>query len=144
MTHLLSHSDLATLHKASFTLPRPWSETEFAGLLSMADVFLTCGDGPSFALGRVVVGEAELLTLAVDPRAQGRGLGRLALEAYEAGARKRGAENFFLEVATTNTVAIKLYQSHGYAESGRRRAYYTAPDGSKVDAFVFSKPLKRA
>ncbi|MBU2868785.1 GNAT family N-acetyltransferase [Pacificibacter marinus] len=144
MTLSLSHADLAALHKASFTLPRPWSETEFAGLLSMADVFLTCGDGPSFALGRVVAGEAELLTLAVDPNAQGRGLGRVALEAYEVEARRRGADISFLEVATTNTVAIKLYLSHGYAESGRRRAYYAAPDGTKIDAFVFSKPFERA
>jgi ribosomal-protein-alanine N-acetyltransferase len=144
MTHSLSNADLATLHKASFTLPRPWSETEFAGLLSMADVFLTCGDGPSFALGRVVVGEAELLTLAVDPSAQGRGLGRSALDAYEAEARRREAEVSFLEVAVTNSVAIKLYLSHGYSESGRRRAYYAAPDGTKIDAFVFSKPLDQA
>jgi len=144
MTPSLSHADLAALHKASFTLPRPWSETEFAGLLSMADVFLTCGDGPSFALGRVVVGEAELLTLAVDPSAQGRGLGRAALDGYEGEARRRGADISFLEVATTNTVAIKLYMSHGYSESGRRRAYYAAADGTKVDAFVFSKPLDQA
>jgi ribosomal-protein-alanine N-acetyltransferase len=110
----------------------------------MTDVFLTYGDGPSFALGRVVVDEAELLTLAVDPNAQGKGLGRIALEAYETEACRRGAEISFLEAATTNTVAIKLYMSHGYSESGRRRAYYTAPDGSKIDAFVFSKPLERA
>lgn len=144
MTQPLSPADLAALHKASFTTPRPWSETEFAGLLSMAGVFLICGDGPSFALGRVMVGEAELLTLAVHPNAQGRGLGREALVAYEAGAGARGGETSFLEVASTNTTAIALYLSHGYSESGRRRAYYSAPNGAKIDALVFSKPLEQA
>jgi ribosomal-protein-alanine N-acetyltransferase len=140
----LSHADLAALHKACFTMPRPWSETEFAGLLSLRDVFLILGDGPSFALGRVVAGEAELLTLAVDPSAQGRGFGRATLNAYESAARKLGGEVSFLEVADTNTTAITLYLSHGYAESGRRRAYYNGANGLKVDALVLSKPLKQA
>lgn len=145
MTQPLSPADLAALHKASFTTPRPWSETEFAGLLSMAGVFLICGDGPSFALGRVVAGEAELLTLAVDPAAQGRGYGRRALIAYEAEARAaHDGETSFLEVAATNDVAINLYLSHGYSESGKRRAYYSAPDGAKIDALIFSKPLEQA
>mgnify|MGYP005987755015 CR=1 FL=1 len=144
MTLALSNAALAGLHKACFTLPRPWSETEFAGLLSMNGVFLITKDGPAFAVGRVAAGEAELLTLAVDPNAQGRGFGRASLAAYEAGARTRGAQVSFLEVAETNATAIKLYLSHGYSESGRRHDYYTGPDGSKVDALVFSKPLERA
>jgi ribosomal-protein-alanine N-acetyltransferase len=144
VTLALSNADLAALHKTCFTMPRSWSETEFEGLLSMRDVFLTAGEGPSFALGRVVVGEAELLTLAVDPNAQGCGFGRKALDAYEAEARQRDATISFLEVAANNSVAITLYLSHGYSESGRRRAYYTATDGAKVDALVFSKPLEWA
>lgn len=140
----LSHADLAALHKACFTMPRPWSETEFAGLLSLKDVFLTIGEGPSFALGRVVAGEAELLTLAVAPSAQGRGLGRAALDAYESDARALGGEVSFLEVAEPNTTAITLYLSHGYTESGRRHAYYSGANGEKADALVLSKPLKRA
>ncbi|WP_246002300.1 GNAT family N-acetyltransferase [Pacificibacter maritimus] len=122
-------------------MPRPWSETEFAGLLALSDVFCFYGAGPSFAMGRVVVGEAELLTLAVDPRAQGQGLGRTALQSYEDAAAARGAEVSFLEVAANNHTAIKLYMSHGYSESGTRRGYYTDADGAKVDALVLSKPL---
>lgn len=122
-------------------MPRPWSETEFAGLLSMSDVFVICCAGPSLAMGRVVVGEAELLTLAVGPAAQGRGLGRAALQAYETESIARHAEVSFLEVAANNAAAIHLYLSHGYSESGKRRGYYNASDGTKIDALVLSKPL---
>jgi ribosomal-protein-alanine N-acetyltransferase len=141
MAQALTNAALAALHKSCFTMPRPWSETEFAGLLSLPDVFVICGAGPSFSMGRVVVGEAELLTLAVAPSAQGQGLGRTALQAYETAAIARSAETSFLEVAATNTTAIALYQSHGYSESGKRRAYYTGPNREKVDALVLSKPL---
>lgn len=101
------------------------------------------GEGPSFALGRAVAGETELLTLAVAPEARGHNLGRRALQGYEAEALVRGAEDAFLEVATDNTVAISLYRSEGYRESGRRKGYYVTPDGEKIDALVFTKRIKQ-
>lgn len=144
MSLAYSNAALAALHKDCFTMPRPWSETEFAGLLSMSGTFVTCGAGPSFAMGRVIAGEAELLTLAVDPAAQGRGYGRTALQAYEDEAKARNAEVSFLEVAVNNAAAIHLYLSHGYSESGKRRGYYAVSDGAKIDALVLSKPLSWA
>ncbi|WP_231730565.1 GNAT family N-acetyltransferase [Celeribacter halophilus] len=134
---------LAALHAASFDTPRPWSATEFAGLLSMKDVFLTTGAGPSFALGRYVPDEVELLTIAVSPEARGRGLGRAMLRRYEAEAQNRGATQSFLEVAANNIPAISLYLSEGYSESGHRKAYYTAPDGTKIDARMFTKRINQ-
>jgi ribosomal-protein-alanine N-acetyltransferase len=139
----LTPEDLAALHAACFTTPRPWSAKEFADLLASPTVFLVTGEGPSFALGRAVAGEAELLTLAVAPEARGRRLGRLALQGYEAEARMRGAEDAFLEVATDNPVAISLYLSEGYCESGRRKGYYVTPEGAKIDALVFTKRIKQ-
>lgn len=132
---------LAALHASCFTTPRPWSANEFKDLLSLKEVFLVSGDGPAFALGRVVVTEAELLTLAVSPEAQGRGFGRAALTAYEAQARALGAEDSFLEVAEDNATAISLYKSAGYRESGRRKAYYTTPEREYRDALVLTKRL---
>ncbi|WP_417261868.1 ribosomal protein S18-alanine N-acetyltransferase [Celeribacter sp.] len=133
---------LAEIHAASFETPRPWSATEFAGLLSMTGVFLVTGDGPSFALGRFVPHEAELLTLAVAPEARGQGLGRKILKAYEKEADRQIALKSFLEVAADNEAAISLYLSEGYSESGRRKQYYTAPDKTKVDALVMEKRIK--
>lgn len=135
---------LAALHAACFTMPRPWSATELAGLLSSALVFHVGTPRQSMALGRVVADEAELLTLAVAHEARGKGLGRATLDAYEREALERGAVVSFLEVAESNHIAIALYHGAGYAESGRRANYYTSQDGEKVAAVIMSKPLKQA
>ncbi|MEN8837017.1 MAG: GNAT family N-acetyltransferase [Celeribacter marinus] len=144
MERALDLNALAALHADTFETPRPWSQTELAGLLASYGVFLIEDEGPSMIMGRVVADEAELLTLAVAKTARGRGLGRRALAAYESHARDLGAHTSFLEVAVNNVAAISLYTSAHYTESGRRRAYYTQPDGSKIDALILSKPLKPA
>lgn len=107
----------------------------------MPGVFLVTGQGPGFALGRAIAGEAELLTLAVAPAARGQGHGRSILTAFEAQALAQEAEMAFLEVAADNAPAIALYQSAGYRESGLRKGYYTTPDGAKIDALLFKKAL---
>lgn len=131
---------LAALHARCFEVPRPWSAGEFAALLTGKGVFLQAS-AAGFALGREIVGEVELLTLAVDPARQKRGIGRALLAEFEATAMQRGATEAFLEVACTNAAAIGLYQSAGYSESGHRRAYYSPPTGPKIDAIVMRKPL---
>ncbi|MCA0042676.1 ribosomal protein S18-alanine N-acetyltransferase [Celeribacter litoreus] len=138
----LTTEAIAAIHAACFTMPRPWSAKEFEDLLSMKEVFFVAGPNGAFALGRAVLDEAELLTIAVPPDAQGQGYGRTTLRAYEDAARAHGAETSFLEVAATNAPAISLYRSEGYSESGLRKNYYTAPDSSKYDALIFAKRLK--
>lgn len=130
---------LATIHAASFTTPRPWSETEFAGFLADPLCYLTEGPG-GFVLGRAVAGEAELLTIAVLPLQRRKGLGRRLLQAFLQDARARGAEAAFLEVAADNPAAIGLYLAAGFARVGRRPGYYAAPDGA-IDALCFRRDL---
>lgn len=131
---------LARLHRAAFTAQRPWSEAEFRDLLSSPHVFLVSTDH-AFALGRVIAGEAELLTLATDPAHQGRGQGRAALELYHEEARRRGADCAFLEVAEDNAAAIALYLKTGYVRSATRPGYYHRPDGEKVTAWIMTRQL---
>ena len=64
------------------------------------------------------------------------------LRAYHAEAQRRGAQTSFLEVAESNPIAIGLYRAGGYVESGRRKAYYTSPEGGKIDALVFAKSFQ--
>lgn len=120
--------------------PRPWSAAEFAGLLELPGAFLVA-EGAGFALGRVVLDEAELLTLAVAPEAQRRGLGARCLAGYEAEAAARGAALSHLEVAADNAAALALYRRAGYGESGRRRGYYAEPPAPPADALLMSKAL---
>lgn len=133
---------LARLHARCFSAPRPWSAAEFGTLLSGPGVFVL-GDAQGILLGRALAGEAELLTLAVDPAARRRGLARRLLAAFEEEARARGADDAFLEVAAGNAAALSLYAGAGYVRAGRRRNYYQQPDGTPDDALVLRKPLKR-
>lgn len=139
----MTPAEMAALHALCFDVPRPWSEAEFASLITGTGVFTVGGDR-SLAMGRAIAGEAELLTLAVHPAARGQGYGRETLAAFERTALAFGAETAFLEVAANNAVAIALYTQAGYLESGRRRGYYNLPSHSPVDALVMNKPLARS
>jgi [ribosomal protein S18]-alanine N-acetyltransferase len=70
----------------------------------------------------------RLYSLAVDPAARGRGVGRLLMEAVLACARSRGAVEVGLEVRTDNEGAIALYRSLGFTGAGVVEGYYA--DGS--------------
>jgi len=109
-------------------------------MLASSGVFLQSSDA-GFVLGREIAGEAELLTLAVDPALQRQGNGRALLAGFEAEATKRGATDAFLEVADNNTAACALYRAAGYTESGRRPAYYRPPTGPKTAAIIMRKRL---
>ena len=127
---------LARLHAACFTVPRPWSAEEIAAVLEgPGAALLTRPRG--FAIGRTAAGEAELLTLAVDPAQRRRGAGRALLAAFEDRARADGAVEAVLEVAEGNAAARALYAGGGWREVGRRPGYYA--DGQ--DALVLRKPL---
>lgn len=131
---------LAGLHGACFTSPRPWSEAEIAGLLAEPTVFLLEQPG-GFLIGRAVAGEAELLTLAVDPAARRMGTGRALVARFLDAARARKADTAFLEVSAENDAAIALYDSAGFRAAGRRRGYYATSDGRRIDALVLSRAL---
>lgn len=131
---------LADLHGLAFQQGRGWSADEFQGLLASPHCFLVTGSH-SFALGRVVAGEAELLTIATHPDHQKRGLGAKCLAAYEAKAGAFGAVRSFLEVASDNDAAIALYRKAAYQECGRRAGYYQRNNGDKVDAIVMARDL---
>ncbi len=133
---------LARLHAAAFADSRPWSAGEFAALLAAPETVLAHRP-EGFALGRVIGGEAELLTLAVAPEARRKGLGRALLGEFEALARGRGAGRAFLEVAEDNAPARALYRAAGWRESARRPGYYRRRGGGKCDALLLETDLSR-
>ena len=98
-------------------------------------------ESDGYLIGRAVAGEAEILTLAVEPDARRRGFGTLLVQRFLAQARNRAATSAFLEVAANNTPAIALYLQAGFAEVGRRRGYYEQAGHPATDALVFSRPV---
>ncbi len=130
---------LAALHARAFEAP--WSETAIRSLLTSPGVFgVALADGSGFALARAAAGEAELLTIAVDPDRRGRRLGRALLEAVTVRAAAVGAVELHLEVAVDNPAAIALYERTGFGRTGRRRGYYQRADG-RADALVMTLVL---
>ena len=126
---------LAQTHARAFAPLRGWSAQEFRDLLDSPHVFQVSHNN-AFALGRVIAGEAELLTIAVPAECQRQGLGRHCLLAFESRARALGATSSFLEVAEDNDAALALYRVAGYRQIARRMNYYSRPDGEKVSALI--------
>jgi ribosomal-protein-alanine N-acetyltransferase len=90
--------------------------------------------------GLAAVGhQADVQTVAVAPTAQGRGLGRLLLDALLAEARRRAATEVLLEVRAENEPALALYRRAGFERIGVRRGYYQ-PGGT--DALVLRLRLR--
>jgi [ribosomal protein S18]-alanine N-acetyltransferase len=102
---------LARLHAQAFAAP--WSEAEFADLLGQAGVFAVV-EPDGFILVRVVLDEAEILTLAVRPEARRAGLGGRLTGRGAVAAAQAGASRLFLEVAEDNVAARALYDRAGF------------------------------
>ncbi|MBL8698623.1 MAG: GNAT family N-acetyltransferase [Alphaproteobacteria bacterium] len=97
----------------------------------------------ALALGRIAADEAELLTIGVARAWRRAGLARRLIRAVADEARGRGARRLFLEVAEDNTAARTLYGAESFQIVGRRRAYYTRPGGSAIDALTMRRDLAR-
>jgi ribosomal-protein-alanine N-acetyltransferase len=134
---------LAAIHAKAFSATRVWSTAEFASLLAHSGTFVQ-GDTDSFALIRVVTDEAEVLTLATDPRKRRQGLAKTTLTHGETAAQAAGATMMFLEVGEDNIAAKALYAACGYTQVGRRPGYYLPKDAAPVAALVMRKELNRS
>jgi len=71
-----------------------------------------------------VVGEAELLRLAVAPAARRQGLARRLLGASEQLLKEQSISELHLEVRTSNAHARALYEALDWRFLGIRKAYY--------------------
>lgn len=114
---------LAETHAAAFCAKR-WPVSDFARYQS-DDKALITGDCACFAVFRVVGPEAELLTLATHPDAQGRGRATAMLQSALDQLRETGVEDVFLDVSEDNTAALALYARCGFAPFATRAAYYS-------------------
>lgn len=139
-------AQIAALHGESFA--RGWTQAEIETLMgdrnTIADILRAKPrtqqiDG--FALSRIAVDEAELLTIAVSSRRRGKGGSSPLLARHLARLQAAGARRVVLEVDEDNVPALRLYRRFGFAEIGRRPAYYARRDGTRGTALVLARPL---
>lgn len=134
---------IAVLHSASFN--RGWSEQEVETLLLDRHVIAhratSGGKLAGFIMSRLVEDEAEILSVAVAARSQGRGLARTLLTLHLRRLAGLGARAVFLEVDEHNAAALKLYDRAGFGEISRRANYYPGAGGKPAAALILRRDL---
>jgi ribosomal-protein-alanine N-acetyltransferase len=121
----------------------PWSAETFESLLDRPGLELLVLEHQregviGYAVLWCILDQGELANVAVTPRLRGQGLGRYLLSSVLELARERGIETLFLEVRASNERALELYRRFGFADVGRRKAYYEHP---REDALIMAAKL---
>ena len=115
------------------SFPAPWSDTQIAPYVGTqqpaALVAVLCGSSCGYLLCRLVLDEAEIDRVGVDPGNRRRGIGRALLHRCLHDLEERGVKRVWLEVASSNAPAIGLYESLGFEAVDTRHGYYGAPSG---------------
>lgn len=122
----------------------PWFEATFRDLLRLRHaIFLVATEGRGgsvcgYVIAAVVAGEAEILNLAVAPQSRAAASeadsSTLDLESLASGERER-----FSRVRESNSAALALYTSRGFATLTRRARYYRNP---VEDALVLRRAVE--
>jgi [ribosomal protein S18]-alanine N-acetyltransferase len=122
--------------------PVPWTHGNFVDSLAAGYPAEVLRGARAELLGYWVampgVDEMHLLNITVAPAWQGRGLAIAMLDRLVAECRRSGLTQLWLEVRVSNERARQVYRRYGFAEVGRRRAYYPVLHGAKEDAVLMS------
>lgn len=131
---------LAALHAECFP-DDPWNEAAMAAILAGPGVQAWLGlegDEPvGLIVTRLVLDEAEVLTVGIRPDARRAGHGTMLLATATGALAEQGCRRLFLEVASGNASARALYDRAGFHMAGRRPRYYR--DGA--DALLLIRTL---
>ena len=124
---------LSNLHKKCFP-KKPWSADDFRDLKQSGCEIIMSENG--FIVYRIAVDEAEVITIGVNPEKRRLGIASAMIRIIEKNLKNQGVKKIFLEVASNNIPAQKLYENCGFKTVGLRPKYY---DG--MDAILMSKEL---
>lgn len=131
-----------------------WTEAQYRSLLSPERLVLLASsevvpDAPSvkenllgFIVALQIAPEWELENIVVSPAALRKGIGKRLLQALLDAARKTNSQAVFLEVRESNQGARSFYEKSGFAQTGRRKSYYSNPlEDAVLYRWVFTKPF---
>lgn len=131
-------SAIAGLEKLCFS--SPWSEKSILEELSNPlSLWLTAVDGDQVAgyIGsQSVLGESDMMNVAVNPEYRRQGIGRQLILALIQGLKEKGNHCLTLEVRSSNLPAIELYKQLDFSQIGKRPGYYRNP---REDALIMRK-----
>ena len=129
---------IAALEKLCFN--DPWSEksisTELNSKLSCWLVALEGETLVGYVGSQSVLGESDMMNIAVHPEHRRKGIAEALVTALVAELTARGNHSLMLEVRPSNTPAVTLYEKLGFFQVGRRPNYYRNP---KEDALILRK-----
>lgn len=131
-------SDVAKLEAECFSLP--WSEnairSELSNPLSLWLVALKDDVLIGYVGSQSVMDEADMMNLAVDANYRRQGIGEQLVASLVDHLKQLNVHSLTLEVRSSNTSAIKLYEKNGFTIVGKRPGYYQKP---KEDALILRK-----
>lgn len=134
-THI---ADVAALERACFSCP--WSEKslteELSNPLACWLVALVDGAFAGYVGSQAVLGEADMMNLAVQPEYRRRGIGEKLVSSLVDALKARGDYQLTLEVRPSNVAACRLYAGLGFDPVGLRKNYYREP---KEDGLILRK-----
>ncbi len=129
---------IAMLEKICFS--DPWSEksicSELENPLSYWLVCVIDNTVAGYVGSQTVLGQTDMMNLAVHPDYRRRGIAQKLIHALIAELKARGSHCLTLEVRPSNLPAIRLYEGLGFAEAGRRPNYYSHP---REDGLILRK-----
>ena len=118
----------------------PWSERSVASELdNQLSLWLVAMEGKRLAgyVGsQTVMGETDMMNIAVDPEFRRRGIAGQLVDALVAELKTRQSHCLTLEVRASNEPARALYEKLGFQQVGLRKNYYRNP---KEDALILRK-----
>ena len=133
---------LAKIHEESFSNSRKaFSSSFILSLVQNSEVVLVNCEHKGFCLLRLSGKEAEIITIAIRPQFQGKGIGYSILSEAIQIITETECEKIFLEVDFTNSIAIRLYSKLGFQKCGLRKQYYKNLNGKATDALIMKKDL---
>ena len=129
----------------SMVNPSPWTSAQFSPACEGTgneSIFLLEEQGQllGFVVYSVVLDEACIHNIAVQPKRQRDGMGRQLLLAALAAVTREGASRCYLEVRISNVAARGLYEKYGFSKAGLRKNYYPKATG-REDALLLSCQL---
>ncbi|MGV3344905.1 ribosomal protein S18-alanine N-acetyltransferase [Enterobacteriaceae bacterium LUAb1] len=94
----------------------------------------------AFAITQLVLDEATLFNIAVDPAVRRQGMGYQLLGHLITELEKRNVQTLWLEVRESNQGAIALYDMLGFNAVTVRKHYYPTTTG-RENAIIMALPL---